>query len=119
VATAQGAERAGELNMVVMLMTGSAALSFSRNQRYNLPMNKKIVVILLAVIGILFLGMTIYYWITPANHLLAFVPGYDAASSAIHFKHGLGMLILAVGSWVLAWFQSASKPKDNNPASTQ
>src|SRR5258708_30848178 len=109
----------GELNTVVMMMTGSAALTLSRNQRYNLPMNKKIVVILVAVVGILFLGMAIYYWITPANHLLAFVPGYDAASSAVHFKHGLGMLILAVGAGVLAWFQSANKPKDSNPASTQ
>lgn len=82
-------------------------------------MNKNIVTILLAVVGILFLSMAIYYWVTPANHLLAFVPGYDPASSAIHFKHGLGMLILAAGSWVLAWFQSASKPKDRTPASTQ
>jgi hypothetical protein len=89
------------------------------NERYNVPMNKNIVTILLAVVGILFLGMAIYYWVTPANQLLGFVPGFDPASSAIHFKHGLGMAILAVGAWVLAWFQSASKAKDKSPAKTQ
>jgi hypothetical protein len=82
-------------------------------------MNKKLVTILLAVVGILFLSMAIYYWVTPANQLLTFVPGYDPASSVAHFKHGLGMLVLAVGAWVLAWFQSASKAKDNSPAKTQ
>ena len=82
-------------------------------------MNKKLVTILLAVVGVLFLGMAIYYWVTPANQLLAFVPGYDPASAVIHFKHGLAMLILAIGAWVLAWFQSARKPKASSPASTQ
>jgi hypothetical protein len=82
-------------------------------------MNKNLIVILLAVIGVLFLGLAVYYWITPANQLLAFVPGHDATSTVVHFKHGLGMAILALGAWVLAWFQSASKPRASSPAKTQ
>lgn len=82
-------------------------------------MTKKITVALLALLGLIFLGFAVYYFITPANHLAHFMPGYAPDVSKTHFKHGLGAFILALGSWILAWFHSANRKKDTTPAATQ
>ncbi len=67
----------------------------------------------LIVLGLAFLGLAVYYWITPANALPQFFPGYEAGSTATHLKHGLAALLLALGCGVLAWFSSA---KSETPA---
>jgi len=69
-------------------------------------MNKKLILTLLVVIGILLLGLAIYYWATPAKSLPHWLPGYEAGVSRTHLKHGLAAAILAVGCGVLAWFTS-------------
>lgn len=64
---------------------------------------------LLAIIGLACLGLAIYYWVTPAESLPTWMPGYAAGSSVVHLKHGLAALILAVAAGLLLWFNSGSK----------
>ncbi len=61
------------------------------------------------VLGLIFLGIAAVYWTHTAAALPHFMPGFDAASTKVHFKHGLGALILAIGLFVFAWFKSAPK----------
>lgn len=65
--------------------------------------------IIAVVLGVLCVGLAIYYWVTPANTLPSFFPGYDAAMTGIHFKHGLAALILGVLLFVYAWFSTGKK----------
>ena len=69
----------------------------------------KILVWLAVLLGICFVGAGIYYWLTPAGSLQSFVPGFEAGSTHVHFKHGLASLILAAGLFIYAWFKSAPK----------
>jgi hypothetical protein len=64
---------------------------------------------LAVVLGIAFVGLAAFYWLTPAGSLPTYVPGFEAGSTHIHFKHGLAALILGLGLFVLAWFKSAPK----------
>ena len=58
------------------------------------------------LVGLFFLALTALYWLTPADHLPAFVPGYDPQSDKRHFTHGLGMLVIGLTAFALAWFRS-------------
>lgn len=64
---------------------------------------------LLIIAGFLLIGLSIYYFATPAGLLPAFVPGHEAGSVHKHFKHGLAALLLGLGLWVWAWFNSGPK----------
>jgi hypothetical protein len=57
-------------------------------------------------LGIVLLAIAAIYWAEPAGSLPSFFPGHDAGSSHHHFKHGLLALILGLGCFVFAWFQS-------------
>jgi hypothetical protein len=70
---------------------------------------KKTLNILAIVFGIAFVVLAIYYWMTPANMLPAFVPGYDAALATPHIKHGIASLVVGLALLVYAWFASAKK----------
>jgi hypothetical protein len=58
------------------------------------------------LIGLFFLGLAALYWLTPANYLPAFVPGYDPESDRHHVTHAIGMLIIGLTGFALAWFRS-------------
>ncbi len=58
------------------------------------------------LVGLFFFGLAALYWLTPANSLPAFVPGYDPGSDKPHFTHGLGMLVIGLTAFLLAWFRS-------------
>jgi hypothetical protein len=70
---------------------------------------KKTLNILAVVFGVAFIVLAIYYWVTPANALPAFMPGYDAALATVHVKHGLASLVVGLALLVYAWFASAKK----------
>ena len=70
---------------------------------------KKTLTILAVVLGIGFIALAIFYWMTPANMLPTFVPGYDAALSTPHIKHGIASLVVGLALLVYAWFASAKK----------
>jgi hypothetical protein len=61
-------------------------------------------------LGILFVIVAILYFVEPASSLPAFIPGHDT-TLIHHYKHGLGTLILGIGCFVFAWFQSGKSSK--------
>jgi hypothetical protein len=63
--------------------------------------------ILAGLLGVLFVAAAAFYWLTPAGSLPAFFPGFKASSEHVHVRHALGSLVLALGLFALAWFQSA------------
>jgi hypothetical protein len=58
-------------------------------------------------LGFVFVAIGVYYLVTPAHSLAAFVPGHQAGSTHHPTKHGLAMFALAVVCWVGAWFTTA------------
>ena len=69
---------------------------------------KKIRLTFLIILGLIFLGIAIYYWVTPAGSLVHFFPGYLAGSKSVKLKHGILAIILALGCGVLAWFSTGN-----------
>jgi hypothetical protein len=72
-------------------------------------MNKKTITIGAACLGVCFIVLALYYWLVPAGSLLTFMPGYEAGSATVHFKHGLAALVLGALCFIYAWFQSGPK----------
>jgi hypothetical protein len=70
---------------------------------------KSLSVTLAAIGGVALVVLAGVYWLEPAGSLPSFVPGFEAGSPHIHFKHGLGALILALALFAFAWFRSAPK----------
>ncbi len=64
----------------------------------------------LAVLGVLFAVAGVIYLMRTANDLPSFFPGHQAGSSHTHTKHGIGMFVLALVSWVAAYFTTGTKP---------
>ena len=61
------------------------------------------------VCGVAFIALAVFYWLTPAGSLPAYMPGFEAGSAHVHFKHGLASLIVALLLFIYAWFQSGSQ----------
>lgn len=57
-------------------------------------------------IGLLLFAVAAIYFTTPANHLPAWMPGFDASMTKTHFKHGIGAVVLGLAAFAFAWFQS-------------
>ena len=72
-------------------------------------MSKKSFSIIAIILGIIFVILAIYYWITPAGSLASYIPGFEAGSTTVHFKHGLASFILALGLFTYAWFKGGKK----------
>ena len=62
--------------------------------------------ILLIVLGVAFVAVAIYYWVTPAGSLASFVPGHAAGSGHIHVKHGIAAMFAGVVCFLGAWMVS-------------
>jgi uncharacterized RDD family membrane protein YckC len=60
------------------------------------------------VAGIVCLALAALYFIDSAGSLPSFIPGHEAGSSHHHVKHGIAALIVAMGCFIFAWFQSGS-----------
>jgi hypothetical protein len=65
--------------------------------------------IALAVAAVLFFALAVYYFVTPANALVHFAPGYDASTTAPHTKHALAAALLGIGCLVGLWFSTGKK----------
>ncbi len=68
---------------------------------------KKIIAWGAGILGIVCVGVAVVYFITPAQSLPSFMPGFDVASAKIHYKHAIGSFVLGLGLFALAWFGSA------------
>ena len=66
---------------------------------------------ILGIIGIVFIGIALVYWLTPAGGLPNFLPGFEASSDHFHLTHALGALIIALALFAIAiiWFQLISE----------
>ena len=58
------------------------------------------------VLGIALLVVAAVYFVDSASALPSFFPGHQAGSSHHHIKHGIAALVVGVGCFVFAWFQS-------------
>jgi hypothetical protein len=78
-----------------------------------------------AVLGILLLVVAIVYCAEPAHSLPSFFPGHVSASNSgaahHHVKHGIAALIVGLGCFVFAWFQTGPTAGrgSGSPARTQ
>jgi hypothetical protein len=79
-------------------------------------MNKKTIATICYLLAAVFVVIAVIYFVTPADKLPHFFPGYDAASAKSHVKHGIAALFLGSGAIALGWFQAGPK---NSPDSTQ
>jgi hypothetical protein len=61
----------------------------------------------LVVLAAAFIGGGIYYFVTPAHDLAAFVPGHQAQGTNHHIKHGIAMIGVAVVLLIAAWFTTS------------
>jgi hypothetical protein len=74
-------------------------------------MTKRPGLILPAVLaGVALLVLAALYFIDSAGALPSFIPGHDAGSAHHHVKHGIAALLLGLGCFVFAWFQSGPEP---------
>jgi flagellar basal body-associated protein FliL len=65
------------------------------------------------VLGVVLLVVAVVYFADTASALPSFFPGHQAGSSHHHTKHGIAALVVALGCFVFAWFQSGPKSSRN------
>ncbi|MEA2405303.1 MAG: hypothetical protein QOE08_1950 [Thermoleophilaceae bacterium] len=58
------------------------------------------------ILGLIFIVIAVFYFAQPASDLPSFFPGHEAGSSHHHVKHGIASLVVGLGCFVFAWFQS-------------
>jgi len=58
------------------------------------------------VVGIVLLVIGIVYLAEPAKSLPSFFPGHTAGSAHHHVKHAIAALVVALGAFTFAWFQT-------------
>ena len=64
------------------------------------------------VVGIVLLVVAGVYFGDTASSLPSFFPGHEAGSSHHHVKHGIAALVVGLGCFVFAWFQSGPRSAD-------
>ena len=67
---------------------------------------------LLVALGALALTLAVVYWTHAADQLPSFFPGYDAARTRPHLKHGIAAIGLAVVLFIAAWMTTGSRARD-------
>jgi hypothetical protein len=69
----------------------------------------RVLTILLIVLGVAFVALAIYYWVTPAGSLPSFFPGHLAGSAHKHVKHGAAAFVVGLVCFLGAWMLSGKK----------
>jgi uncharacterized membrane protein YdjX (TVP38/TMEM64 family) len=69
----------------------------------------RVLMILVIILGLAFIALGVYYWVTPAGSLPSFFPGHLAGSVHKHVKHGVAALFVGVLCLLGAWMFSAKK----------
>jgi hypothetical protein len=78
--------------------------------------NRKWLVVLAVVLGVVLIVISVIYWVEPAGSLPSFFPGHQAGSSHHHVKHGIAAFLVGVACLVFAWFNTG--PKKRGAATT-
>lgn len=75
--------------------------------------NNRALIPLAILAGVILLVIAGVYFAEPAKSLPSFFPGHVGTGSAEaahhHVKHGIAALVVALGAFVLAWFQTGPK----------
>ena len=71
--------------------------------------NRKALVVIALVLGIVLIAIAIVYWAEPAKSLPSFFPGHQAGSGHHHTKHGIAAFLLGLACLAFAWFNSGTK----------
>ncbi len=71
--------------------------------------NSRLLIALAALAGVVLLVVAGVYIAEPAQSLPSFFPGHQAGSSHHHTKHGIAAVVVALGCFAFAWFQSGPK----------
>ena len=74
-------------------------------------LDNRLLVPLAIAVGVILVIIGIVYFAEPAKSLPGFFPGHQAGSSHHHVKHGIAALLLGLGAFVLAWFQSGPRTR--------
>ena len=77
-------------------------------------MQKRYLAIAAVVLGIVFIAIGIVYFVEPAKSLPSFFPGHQSGSDHHHTKHGIAAVLVGIGCFVFAWFQSGPRSADAN-----
>ncbi len=65
------------------------------------------------VVGVVLLVVAALYFADTASSLPSFFPGHQSGSSHHHVKHGIAALVVGLGAFVFAWFQTGpSRTRD-------
>lgn len=59
------------------------------------------------LLGVILVVIAVVYLITPAGSLPSIMPGFQAGSAHVHYKHALGSFILGLALFAFAWFKGA------------
>ena len=70
---------------------------------------RTVVIAVAILIGLVFIGVAVFYYLTPAGDLPSFIPGFAPGSTKPHLKHALVALIVGLAALVFAWFVSRSR----------
>jgi len=70
---------------------------------------KRYLAIAAVVLGIVFIAIGIVYFVEPAKSLPSFFPGHQSGSNHHHTKHGIAAVLVGIGWFVFAWFQSGPR----------
>jgi hypothetical protein len=68
-------------------------------------------VIAVGIAGVALIAIAIIYFAEPAKSVPAWLPGHEAGSTHHHVKHGIAALMLGLGAFVLAWFQTGPRTR--------
>jgi hypothetical protein len=71
--------------------------------------NRRPIVALAVLAGVLLIVMAVVYWAEPAKSLPVFFPGHDTGSNHHHVKHGVAAFLLGLAAFALAWFQTGPR----------
>lgn len=67
------------------------------------------------LIGVVLLIVAVLYFADTAADLPSFLPGHEAGSTHHHTKHGIAALVVALGAFVFAWFQTGPTGGQRTP----
>jgi hypothetical protein len=68
--------------------------------------NRRLLVALALLAGVVLVVIAAIYWAEPAKSLPSWLPGHEAGSNHHHVKHGIAAFLLGLACLVFAWFQS-------------
>lgn len=56
------------------------------------------------LLGAVLIAVATFYFLTPADQLPQFMPGYEAGVARIHVKHGVAAAVAGLLLFVFGWF---------------